>query len=409
MVHTILLYGATGYSGGLIAEEAAERGMAGGSRCRMVLAGRDSRTVSELGRQYRMDARAFGLENPDTVIRELQDVDVVINAAGPFALTADHLARGALAAGCHYVDINGEAEVYLSLDDLGRHAVRRGLAMVSGAGHTAAASDLLLSAALKVLTAGYPGEQELGAVRIAMSRLTTLSRGSLETLWRALREQVRVVRLDKGSTDAHESRRHILWHEPVGRLERTFDFFHDKRPGLSEKTKQTCHDFQVASAANVVDTLTARLTLERERYRAHRLESYVEVGGVGRMVFQLAPMLTPLAALPWTRDFTRMQLATLPVGPDKNERSAQSHVVVLEVEDCFHQKILDWAWLTPNPYDFTSRIVLDVACKVAEGGLSGWLTPSEVLGLNRQDLTADTGSLRGCRLTSRKPVFEDKK
>ena len=83
--------------------------------------------------------------------RALRDVDVLINAAGPFAWTAERLAKDALDVNCHYVDINGEIDVYKKLDDLGRYASQRRRAMVCSAGHTAAASDLLLDAALREL------------------------------------------------------------------------------------------------------------------------------------------------------------------------------------------------------------------------------------------------------------------
>lgn len=409
MAHTILLYGATGYSGGLIAEEAARLRMDGRIDCRMVLAGRDQRRLSALARDYGMDARVFGLDNRSLVVQQLQGVDVVINAAGPLAMTAEHLAKGALAAQCHYVDINGEAEVYMRLDDLGPHAERRRLALVSGAGHTAAASDLLLSAALQKLRSGYQrGQLELGAVRIAMSRLTTMSRGSLETLWRALREQVRTVRIGEVTSGGASMRGHVFWHEPVGRLERMFDFFDKDRQDISPQVRKSGRNLQVASAANLVDTLTARRTIEREGCLAQRIESYVEVGDVGRTVFQLAPLLAPVAALPWTRTLAGLQFDALPAGPNKEERAAESHLVVLEIEDRLQQRVIDWTWHTPNPYDFTARIVIDIACEVAKanGALYGWLTPAEVL-QRTADLQNPVGALRGCRLTERKTELSD--
>src|SRR5262245_4023283 len=196
MSYTVLLYGATGYSGRLIAAEAARTGANDRSDVpgfRMVLAGRDGREVAKVAEELGMESRVFGIADRREVVRELADVDVVINAAGPFALTANHLAKGSLAAGCHYVDINGEAEVYMKIDDLSRHAEQRNLVMVSGAGHRAAASDLLLHVALQdVRGALGEGARDLGAIRMAMSRIVTLSRGSLETLWRSVREQVRM-------------------------------------------------------------------------------------------------------------------------------------------------------------------------------------------------------------------------
>ena len=58
-----------------------------------------------------MDYRVFDLDDHDDVVRHLHDVDVVLNAAGPFAWTADPLVRAAIDAGCDYVDLNTEVDV----------------------------------------------------------------------------------------------------------------------------------------------------------------------------------------------------------------------------------------------------------------------------------------------------------
>lgn len=420
MTDTILLYGATGYSGRLIAAEAANpqtSGAPGLPDFRMILAGRDGREVSRLAGEYGMEARVFGLEDRQAVIDRLHDVQVVINAAGPFALTANHLAKAALAANCHYVDINGEAEVYMKLDDLGRHAEHRGVAMVSGAGHTAAASDLLLHAALTRLgSEGAPGTdrqqlRQLGAVRIAVSRVVTLSRGSLETVWRSLREQVRVVRDGKiEDPPGTETDGTVIWHEPAGKLERAFNFFDPDDPvqvrerELGRSRARRGSDSRIAAAANLVDTLTARLTLDRFGFAPDRIESYLEAGEIARLGSQLGALLAPLAALPWTRDFARLQLATLPAGPTPAERKNETGLVVLEIEDQFQTRIVEWAWHTPNPYEFTAQAVIQLARKVAAAGPGGWQTPSAVLKPSAAALTADDGFLRGCRLHKRIPV-----
>jgi short subunit dehydrogenase-like uncharacterized protein len=405
MSHTVLLYGATGYSGRLIAAEAADVGMNAGGRsdCRMVLAGRNGREVSTLAARHGMDHRVFRIEDREELVRGLDGIDVVINAAGPFALTADHLVRGALAAGAHYVDINGEPEVFMALDDIGRSAIHRDRAIVSSAGYNAAASDLLLSVALQHLrrSAGTKKRIELTAVRLAFSDVTTLSRGSLETLWRSLREQVRIIRLaDVKDLDGQPQKTHVIWHEPIGRLERTFDFRDEHRP--REQEERIVHTGAgVASAANLVDTLTARLTVERGGFLARRIESYVQVGTIGRLAYQLAPLLAPLAAVPLARDVARLQLAVLPVGPTEQERAAEPRLIVLEIEDPFQTRVVHWAWHTPNPYDFTARVAVEVAAKVAGTSMRGWLTPSEVLEPVREHLDGRVDYLRGCGLTVR--------
>jgi short subunit dehydrogenase-like uncharacterized protein len=407
MIQTLLLYGATGYSGRLIAAEAARRSRNGTLPVRVILAGRDDRAVSALAAEHDMEARAFGLAERRDVTRALEGVDVVLNAAGPFALTAPHLARGALAVRCHYVDICGEPDVYMSIDDLAHHARHRGVALVAGAGHTAAASDVLLAAALTRLEASST-TVELGAVRIAMSRIMTLSRGSLETLVRSTREQVRVVRTGEVTTsDGKTQLAPVLWHEPLGKLERTFDFSSwtvgDRAPKRRAKPPRS---LRIATAASLLDTLTARLTLDRYGVRFRRIESYVEANTAARLAYQIGAVLTPVAAMPATRNLLRLQMDLLPDGPTPQERAAETHLVVLEIEDVLQTPLVEWAWQTPNPYDFTARVSLEVAARVARSRPVGWKTPSEILSSPPENvtwaLTSNTGHFRDCRLHERR-------
>lgn len=385
----ILLYGATGYSGRLIASEMNLWNDEVPGAYNMILAGRDAARLETLADEHEMDHRVFALDDRKDVQRGLRDVAVVINAAGPFAWTAERLAKVALEVGCHYVDINGEADVYKKLDDLDVHATQRDLAMVCGAGFWAAASDLLLDSAL----ARLPKGSEIGAVRIAMSRIMTFTRGSAETVWRSLREQVTVVRRgqvkDAGGRTKEEL---VLWHEPVGKLERTFDF---RGPGERKA------DLRIASAASLVDTLTARLTVSRKKLTVRSIESYVETGLARRIGYQLGSLLAPVAAVPAVRAFMRQPLALLSEGPTKEERENEKHIVLLDIEDPFRTRIIDWRWETPNVYQFTAQLVVAVATQVAEGEFEGWLTPAEVLGPLDLALTGDPGPLRGCHLYDR--------
>ena len=402
MSHTILLYGATGFSGRLIAAEANWAGKAAGGStlgARMILGGRTGDELKALAQQHDMEYRVFGLDDRVVVARALRDVDVLINAAGPFAWTADRLAKSALDAGCHYVDINGEVDVYKKLDDFGRYFALRKLAIVCGAGHTAAASDLLLDAALDQLHegAGLDCGPELGTVRIAMSRIMNLSRGSAETLWRSLREQVTVVRMvDTEDDRGNLTRESRLWHEPVGKLVRTFDFGEAGRHNPASRTGA-----RIASAANLVDTLTARLTVARRKFSAKRIESYVETGTVARIGYQLGTLLVPVAAIPWVRALARQQIELLPPGPTKQELREERHVILLEIEDPVRTRIIDWRWETPNSYQFTAQVVLEIARETAKGQAAGWLTPAAVLRPRKGDLTGDLGALRNCQLHER--------
>src|ERR1700758_289894 len=106
-IKRILLYGATGFSGGLIAKEAAHQRLSG-ANCEVVLASRDKWALAKIGEELELPWRAFSLDDQHQVSAAIDGFDVLINAAGPFDQTGERLVKSSIRAGCHYVDINGE-------------------------------------------------------------------------------------------------------------------------------------------------------------------------------------------------------------------------------------------------------------------------------------------------------------
>ena len=106
---TLMIYGANGYSGELIAREAKRRGF------RPVLAGRNGKTVAELAQALKFSHRVFALDRPSldqTQAIDLSGIDVVLNCAGPFSQTAAAMMAACLQARVHYLDITGEISVF---------------------------------------------------------------------------------------------------------------------------------------------------------------------------------------------------------------------------------------------------------------------------------------------------------
>ena len=69
---TILIYGATGYTGRLIAMTASERG------ARPILAGRNLDKVKRVAEPLGLSARAFDLGDPARVDTAIKDISVVL-------------------------------------------------------------------------------------------------------------------------------------------------------------------------------------------------------------------------------------------------------------------------------------------------------------------------------------------
>lgn len=101
-----LIYGANGYTGELIAREAARRGM------RPILAGRKRAAIKALADELDLDHRVFGLDAPKAIEAGLQDCVVVLHCAGPFSRTAKPMLDACLLAHTHYLDITGEIAAF---------------------------------------------------------------------------------------------------------------------------------------------------------------------------------------------------------------------------------------------------------------------------------------------------------
>jgi short subunit dehydrogenase-like uncharacterized protein len=132
-----LLYGANGYTGRLIAREAAARGLPA------VLAGRDADAVGALARELNRPHRVFALDDPAAVAAGLSGVGAVLNCAGPFAHTAKAMADACLKAGVHYFDVTGEIAVFEALAARDAEAKAAGVMLLPGAGFDVVPSDCL--------------------------------------------------------------------------------------------------------------------------------------------------------------------------------------------------------------------------------------------------------------------------
>ena len=140
---TIVLYGATGYTGRLVTDELARRGVD------HVLSGRDP---EKLARLEGAPTRAVPLDD-DRALRDLLDpASAVINCAGPFTLAGDALARAAIATRTHYVDSTGEQSfIRMIFDRHGRSAERAGVALVPALGFDYAFGDCIARLAARDL------------------------------------------------------------------------------------------------------------------------------------------------------------------------------------------------------------------------------------------------------------------
>ncbi|MCX8064319.1 MAG: saccharopine dehydrogenase NADP-binding domain-containing protein [Candidatus Hydrogenedentes bacterium] len=133
----ILIYGAYGYTGRLIVEEAIFRGLP------IIVAGRNKEKIVELSKEKNVDYRIFSLNNKDEIANNLESVKVVIHSAGPFIHTAKPMIEACLISGTHYIDITGEIDVFEWIATCDSLAKTKGIMLLPGAGFDVVPTDCL--------------------------------------------------------------------------------------------------------------------------------------------------------------------------------------------------------------------------------------------------------------------------
>ena len=199
----ILILGGYGVFGRLLAEE-----LLGNTPHTVILAGRSRRKAnaarSQVGNGDRTRATAIDLHDPDSLVPELANVDVVVCAAGPFQGLSSELVLRTVAAGVHWLDISddpGWIASVLHSADIQHLARERDVVVAPGMSTSPAISSALaelcskgLPSATSVRTALFIGNRNakgagviasaLGSCRLPLEDVDLLAYGRRQG-WRA--------------------------------------------------------------------------------------------------------------------------------------------------------------------------------------------------------------------------------
>jgi short subunit dehydrogenase-like uncharacterized protein len=135
---TIVLYGATGYTGRQVARELARRGLD------QVLSGRDPAKLAPLAEELGAPFQAATLVDDKELRELLEPATAVINCAGPFTLAGDAVIRAAIAARTHYADSTGEQPfIKMVFDRHARAAEHAGVALIPALGFDYSPGDCI--------------------------------------------------------------------------------------------------------------------------------------------------------------------------------------------------------------------------------------------------------------------------
>ncbi|MGH2751589.1 MAG: saccharopine dehydrogenase family protein [Actinomycetota bacterium] len=172
----ILVFGATGYTGKLVARELAQRGAS------IVLAGRDRAKLETLAATTGdPEVRLASVGDVDGLVSALEDCRVLLTCVGPFSELGWTAVEAALRARVNYLDSTGESSFVARLiGDYDEHARDAGIAMAPAMGFDEVPGDVAATLAAErlerpemILTYALPSSGSLGTVKSALGILTT--------------------------------------------------------------------------------------------------------------------------------------------------------------------------------------------------------------------------------------------
>jgi short subunit dehydrogenase-like uncharacterized protein len=166
MKDKLLLYGANGYTGQLIIEESLRNNI------KPILAGRSEKKLTSLAEQYGLEYKVFALEETEKLEQSLQNVKVVLHAAGPFIYTCKPMLQACLNTQTHYLDITGEYQIFEFCASRNDEAKQKGIMVMPGTGFDVVPSDCLAAYLKKNLTTAIDLKLAFAGLKSGFSRGT---------------------------------------------------------------------------------------------------------------------------------------------------------------------------------------------------------------------------------------------
>jgi short subunit dehydrogenase-like uncharacterized protein len=345
----VLIYGANGYCGRLLARAARERGLA------PLLAGRRAGPIEAVAGELGLPCRVFEPDRPELAVAALDGIRVLLNAAGPFAATAAELISACCKTGTHYLDITGEIDVFVAAQRRHEEARSAGIVLCPGAGFDVVPTDCVAA----VLKDALPDATELA---LGFEAATAMSPGSARTIAETLKLGCRIRRNGE------------IVSVPFGSDKRRIDF------GAGES-------WAIALAWG--DVATAYFSTGIPNIRVYL--------GASRVAAAIAPamnVLRPLLEIPaLERGLSRWAHAANR-GPDERQFHHGVSRIWGEARNGTGKKVAA-RLITPDAY----RLTIDAAIMVLEHLLrespqGGFYTPSRLMGARCVERLPDVGAIR---------------
>jgi short subunit dehydrogenase-like uncharacterized protein len=350
----IVLFGATGYTGRLVAEAMVERDL------KPVLAARSADKLEALAAELGggLETAVADVSDPPSVSALVERGDVLVTTVGPFARWGTPAAAAATTAGAHYLDSTGESAFIREVfERYGPAAERAGSAMLTAFGYDWVPGNLAGGLALR-----RAGED---AVRVDVGYFITGRAGP------------------SGGTQA----------TMAASLGEPGFAFRDGRVH-KERTAKRMRGFPVGSKSREAVSVgsSEHFTLPRIAPQLREVNAYLGWFGPFSRPMQAFSLGASLPGASWLlKQVGERFVKGSSGGPDAEARAKSgSHIVAIAYDDA-GRELAEVHVVGVDGYTFTGRVLAWGAQRAAEGGLQGTgaLGPVDAFGL--------VGLTDGCR------------
>ena len=357
MTARIVLFGATGYTGGRTAEAMAARGL------RPVLAGRDPARLEALAtRLGGLDTERADVSDTWSVAALVGPGDVLVSTVGPFAKLGGPAVSAAVEAGAIYLDSTGEPPFIREVFERhGPAAERTGATLLTAFGNDYVPG--VLAGALALRDAGDAAARvDVGYFVTGGGRGQAFSRGTLDSLVGIATEPV------------YAWRGGALRTEPAAARMRTFDVAGRPRPGVTIGASEQFALPRLAPGLDVVDV-------------------YLGWFGPASHALHAGSRVTPLlgripgagSAVTWLSGLVTGRAAT---APSPAVLAASTSHFVAEVFDASGTLLARTRLTSPDGYAITADLLAWGAGRAAEHGVKGAGALDAVAAFGLDELTA---------------------
>ena len=336
MSNSFLLYGANGYTGVLIAKYAAQYGL------QPILVGRREEAIRPLAEELKLPFKIIDINDAPQLQAALQEVELVIHAAGPFSATAKQMIEACLQTGTHYLDINGDISVFEMIKQYDTKAKEKNIMLLPGVGFDVVPTDCMAlqlknklpdATHLKLAFAAVGGGVSHGT---AMTIVNKLGEGG------AARENGKIVR------------------KPLGKKGMWVDFGEKKLFAMSIPWGDVATAYFTTGIPNI-ETYT---TVKPKVYRMLKLQG----------------LFNWLLRTEWVKNIIRKKIKKRPAGPDDTMRSKAKSLIWGEATNK-EGKVVTGHFICADGYTLTALSSLIISKKVLSTNFKpGYQTPASCYG-----------------------------